>query len=267
MFRRYGLTERLSIRPYPRMLGLALVLASAPLAIADTRAADAIGADDCRSIGTWIPPDSGWEPGVDFIQLVPPRRIHAQRSKVELLVRLLYTSPITRRVEPCLEKWLRLRESKVEYIARPSIRYPHARLLAKMYFSLEEVGRADLQQQLIDWIWQPNHYDTYHTVDRPDESGIDRFNLQFAKVNGLNMRQFVKAYRSDEVSRKVIDEEALIHVTGDSVIVIDGKYGTNFARAFRSNRDEQFDYERAFARLFSLLDYLIAKAAPDDQIK
>jgi hypothetical protein len=54
----------------------------------------------------------------------------------------------------------------------PAIVFPHTRLQAQMYFTLEKLGRKDLHDKLYDWVTDPEHFPIYHTVIHPDEDAI-----------------------------------------------------------------------------------------------
>jgi hypothetical protein len=208
-----------------------------------------------------------WEPGVNYVVMVPPRRTHVPSNKIEVLFRVVYSGPITRVLQPCMREWLSRKPPYVEYVERPSIWRPHARLLARMYFTMEELGRRDLLDSFTDWVQQSDHFKIYHQIHNTDERAVEYLNFRFAENRGLDLKMFVDVYRSQVISGRVIDEEIEIHEAGDSTIIVNGKYGFNEHRIPLKDGDSIAATVERSIRIFALIDYLVAKEAKELELR
>lgn len=203
-----------------------------------------------------LPTTAGiWQPGVDYVVILPPNETKVAPGKVELLVRFLYTGSVYREMENQLKNWKK--PDYIEIVHRPAIKWPHARVFAQMFLTLEKLGRADdLHLKLYDWIWDPKRYPIYHTINRPDVEGINRLNIEFAMANGIDEKKFKDVYFSEEIHNKVVSEAVRSHDDG-ALIVVNGRYGTDSLRAVRGITDK-YGTPESYTRLLQLIEYLAA---------
>ena len=205
-----------------------------------------------------VPGADQWQPGLDYAVLIPPVPTYTPPGKVEVLVRHLYTAQLSWDYERYLEKWERTKPEYIELVRKPAIRYPHARLQARVFFTLQQLGREDLHSRFFEWVLDPRRFPVYHEVIHPDEASYLKLNLEFATANGVDGRKFADIYSSRDMEEKVINEEIQSYPAGQSSIVVNGKYGTSLSRlTFPKGRSDPED----FARLFRLVEYLAAAEA------
>src|SRR5688500_6102533 len=84
-----------------------------------------------------------WKPGWDYLALIPPRKTSTPAGKIEVVVRHQYTVSIFRDFEPYLQQWIKSRPAYIEVVRKPHVHYPHARFQARMFLTLQQLGRAD----------------------------------------------------------------------------------------------------------------------------
>jgi thiol:disulfide interchange protein DsbA len=202
-----------------------------------------------------------WQPGLHYSVILGKAETHVSPGKVELLELFMYTSPLSYEIQPHLQDWLKRKPSYIEYLRQPSIVFPHSRLQARTFFTLQELGREDLHLTMFAWIFEKEHYPIYHTIEHPDEAGYLRLNMDFARANKLDVDRFAQTYGSTAIADKVIKAEIATHgylVAGTSTFVVNGRYSTSVQRvSYPKGNIEAADY----ARLFKLLEYLAASEA------
>lgn len=206
-----------------------------------------------------------WQPGVDYIAFVVRQETYAPPGKVSVVLRFLDTAPIDRDLQRYVAHW---QQNKPEYVhleRRPSIRFPHARSQARMYFTLQEVApqRLDsVHDDLLKWIWDTPHYPTYHNILHPNESAIAELNRSFALQHGISKAAFEKVYFSNEMDEKLLEEEVATHAAAESMAVVNGRYGTNLGRVAHGDL-AQMGTVSNFDRFFALIECLAAFEAKD----
>jgi thiol:disulfide interchange protein DsbA len=209
------------------------------------------------------PPKTGerWLPGLHYSVILGRAKTDVAPGKVEVRELFMYTSPLSYEIQPYLAEWLKHKPEYVQYVRSPSIVFPHARLQARTYFTLEKLGREDLHPALFAWIFEKDHYPVYHTIQHPDEPGYLRLNREFAQANKLDADKFVEIYTSKELEDKVIEAEIATHgylVAGTSTFVVNGRYSTSVQRvSYPKGNIGAEDY----AKLFRLLEYLARSEA------
>ena len=208
-------------------------------------------------------PKSGeaWQPGLHYSVILGKAETHVAPGKVEVLELFMYTSPLSYEIQAPLQEWLKHKPDYVEYARQPSIVFPHARLQARTFFTLQALGREDLHPALFAWIFEKDHYPIYHTIEHPDVPGYLRLNLEFAQANKLDKDKFADIYGSKDLDDKVIKAEIATHgylVAGTSTFVVNGRYSTSVQRvSYPKGNIGAEDY----ARLFKLIEYLAASEA------
>jgi thiol:disulfide interchange protein DsbA len=244
---------------------LALFLASACFSAdsSPSKAASPPASSQPEPMRVPAPPKTGeqWQAGLHYSVILGRAKTDLPPGKVEVRELFMYTSPLSYEIQPYLAEWLKHKPEYVQYVRSPSIVFPHARLQARTYFTLEALGRDDLHQALFAWIFQKDHYPIYHTIEHPDEAGYLRLNREFAQANKLGADRFVSIYTSKEIEDKVIQAEIATHgylVAGTSTFVVNGRYSTSVQRVSYPNGNiGAEDYKR----LFSLIEYLAGSEA------
>jgi protein dithiol oxidoreductase (disulfide-forming) len=202
-----------------------------------------------------------WLPGRDYSVLMGQRKLFAPADKIEVLELFLYTSDISYELQTRVHDWLKNKPNYVYYVRQPAVAFPHARLQAKIFFTLEELGRADLNAAMFDWIRVPEHSSIYHVMRTPSANAYLALTLKFAAKHSLDVYRFATIYESEKIQEKMLDAEIATHAyeaVGTSTFVINGKYSTSIQRITEATKPiDPYD----FTRLFNLVDYLVSSEA------
>jgi hypothetical protein len=204
-----------------------------------------------------------WRVGLHYGTLIPPIRTLASPGKIEVRVPFLYTYGRALDNE-FLGAWTAKKPDDVEVVLAPDIRWAHARVQARIYFTLLAIGRSDLHDKLYDWIWQKEHYPIYHNLLYPDERAIFDLTLVFCRSQGVSEAAFTDAYYSKRMNDRVLNAEFEAQSAGFSQIVVNGLYTTVprrlvYVDSYPNRRDpKKEEAPETFARLYRLIDFLIA---------
>lgn len=207
-----------------------------------------------------------WQPGLHYNVLLPLKPTYVVPGKVQIIELSMYTSSVAWVFRPHLKQWLEKQAGVVEYVRKPSIdnAMPHARLQARMFFTLEELGRSDLHEKFEDWVADAKRWPIYHNIWHPDDREHFNLNVEFAKLNGISENKFANKYYSGAIDDKVHGAErrtSSYHVDGTPTFVINGRYSTSLQRLTinleTSESVQEADTNPEFGRLIALLEYLV----------
>ena len=176
-----------------------------------------------------------WKEGENYEVLAPPSAPTPASGKVEILEFFQYGCPHCYTMEPHMVLWKRMYGNLATVTRVPVTFRPLLRSLARLYYTLEAVGRIDA----------PGRQDAHHEVfDRllrdgtrlMSENEEENFKLQldFATSMGIDSGEFTKAYRSAAVEQKVKHAEELgmtYRIASTPMFVIGGKYKTDIREA------------------------------------
>jgi thiol:disulfide interchange protein DsbA len=195
-----------------------------------------------------------WAEGTNYEVLTSAPPAAPAAGKVEILEFFQYGCPHCYTVEPHMVLWKRMFGNLATVTRVPVTFRPPLRSLARLYYTLESLGRVDA----------PGRLDLHHEVfDRllrdgtrlmsDNEEEDFKVQLQFAVAEGVGAAEFTKAYRSEAVQQKVQRAEELgttYRIASTPMFVIARKYKTDI----RGAGDEY--------RLMHLLTDLSLKALP-----
>jgi thiol:disulfide interchange protein DsbA len=155
--------------------------------------------------------------------------------------------------------WLKSKPDYVTFVRVPVMWGPVHRAHARLFYTLEALGRDDLVEKAFEEIHayaQDNeggrndlvHADHSPLVGSSDEATLAA-QLAFAKANGIDPDAFRKAYDSPTVQSNLQYAQEVTNryqVSGVPLIIVDGKYSTDVGKAGSANE------------LFQLVDSLTA---------
>jgi len=174
-------------------------------------------------------PDGKWQPGVNYQPLVPAQPTSVAAGKVEVIEVFWLACPHCYALEPFIRNWLKTKPAYVEFVRVPVMWGPVHRAHARFYYTLEALGRDDLVTKAMEAI------STQHTpLAGNTEEESSRVEQNFAARNGVSADDFAKAYNSFTVNSNVQRAEQLTqryHVEGVPLMVVNGKYTTDVAKA------------------------------------
>jgi protein dithiol oxidoreductase (disulfide-forming) len=174
-------------------------------------------------------PDGKWHPGVNYLPLLPAQPTSVAPGKVEVMEVFWLACPHCYALEPFIKNWLKTKPAYVEFVRVPVMWGPVHRAHARLYYTLDALGRQDLISKAFETIQQQH---TPLAGDGEEQS----FKLQqnFATRNGVSADDFAKAYNSFTVNSNLQRAEQLTqryHVEGVPLVVVNGKYTTDLSEA------------------------------------
>jgi protein dithiol oxidoreductase (disulfide-forming) len=193
-------------------------------------------------------PAGKWQPGVNYDPIVPAQPTNVAPGKVEVLEVFWLACPHCYDLEPFLRSWLKTKPAYVEFVRVPVMWQPVHRAHARLYYTLESLGRPDLFQKAFDTIHQLLQQGQPPLFGNSEEQTF-RMQQNFAVQNGVGAEDFTKAYNSFTVNSQLQRAEELTqryHVQGVPFIVVNGKYSTDVVKA------------RGESRLIELINDLVA---------
>jgi protein dithiol oxidoreductase (disulfide-forming) len=183
--------------------------------------------------GAQLPPGK-WQAGVNYDPLVPAQPTSVSPGKVEVLEIFWLACPHCYALEPYLRNWLKSKPGYVEFVRVPVYWQPMHRAHARLFYTLDSLGRQDLVEKAMDTI----HEDIQnHAPPLFSDAGDDqtfRLQEQFATQNGLSADDFTKAYNSFTVNSDLSRADEITQryrVEGVPLVVINGKYSTDVGKA------------------------------------
>ena len=178
-------------------------------------------------------PAGKWQPGVNYDPVVPAQPTSVASGKVEVMEVFWLACPHCYALEPRIRNWLKTKPAYVEFVRVPVIWQDMHRAHARLYYTLEALGRDDLIAKAFDTIHQDLENRTPPLVGQSEEETF-RLQQQFAVQNGVSADDFSKAYNSFSVSSNLQRAEEITqryHVQGVPFFVVNGKYSTDVAQA------------------------------------
>ncbi len=178
-------------------------------------------------------PNGPWHPGVNYDPIVPAQPTSVAAGKVEVIEVFWLACPHCYVLEPHIRSWLKSKPSYVEFARVPVIWGPMHRSHARLYYTLEALGRQDLIAKAFDTIHDLAERRQPALVGSTEEETL-RLQQGFAAQNGVSADDFTKAYNSFSVNSDLQRAEQLTqryHVEGVPFVVVNGKYSTDAIKA------------------------------------
>jgi thiol:disulfide interchange protein DsbA len=174
-----------------------------------------------------------WTEGQNY-EVLTRAPVHST-GKVEVLEFFQYGCPACYATEPHVVLWKRGYGNLATVTRVPVTFRPKLTALARLYYTLEALGRVDVPGQ------QDAHLEVYDRILRDgvllmsddDEESL-KYQREFAVSVGIDADAFTRAWRSDAVTQKVKRAEQLgitYKVALTPTFVIAGKYKTDIRQA------------------------------------
>jgi protein dithiol oxidoreductase (disulfide-forming) len=176
-------------------------------------------------------PSGKWKPGVNYDPIVPAQPTSVSPGKVEVVEVFWLGCPHCYALEPFVQAWLKNKPSYIDFVRIPVMWGPVHRAHARLFYALAALNRSDLFEKAFDTI-QQKHELLVSTTGNDDETL--KLQQAFAKANGISPEDYAKAYNSFSVNSNLQRAEQLTQryqVQGVPLVVIDGKYSTDVAKA------------------------------------
>jgi len=185
--------------------------------------------------------------GVDYKRIIPEQPKVTDTGKIEVVELFWYGCPHCHRFQPYVERWLRTKSDKIEYVREPAILRDDWAVLARAFFTAQALG-------IVDKIHQPLFNEIHnHKHNLNTEQDLAAFFASF----GVDKDEFSKIFNSFTVDSKVRRARELsrrYNLWGTPSVVVDGKYRTDPNLV-------QGDYKKMLA----VVDFLVNKEASENK--
>jgi thiol:disulfide interchange protein DsbA len=174
-------------------------------------------------------PAGKWKPGVNYDPLVPAQPTTVGPGKVEVVEVFWLGCPHCAALEPYIQSWLKNKPAYIDFVRVPVMWGPAHRAHAHLFYTIAALNRQELVQKAFDAI-QNQHQNLFGS----SEDDTLKAQMAWAKDNGVSADDYKKAYESFSVNSNLQRAEQLTqryHVEGVPLIVINGKYTTDVAKA------------------------------------
>src|SRR6201996_2918459 len=174
-------------------------------------------------------PGGKWKAGQNYDPLVPAQPTSVGPGKVEVVEVFWLGCPHCAALEPFIQAWLKSKPSYIEFIRVPVMWGPVHRAHAHLFYTIMALNRQDLVQKAFDTIQQQHQM----LAGQSDDETL-KAQQKFFTDNGVIADDFLKAYNSFTVNSNLQRAEQLTqryHVEGVPLVVINGKYTTDVAKA------------------------------------
>ena len=174
-------------------------------------------------------PGGRWKAGENYTPIVPSQPTTVGPGKVEVVEVFWLGCPHCYALEPFVLKWLKTKPDYVTFVRVPVMWGPVHQAHARLYYTLQALGRPELFEKAFDTIQRDNNPLVANNAD--DTLKLD---LAFATANGIKADDFTKAYKSFTVDSNLQRAQQLTeryNVTGVPLIVVNGKYSTDVGKA------------------------------------
>ena len=195
-----------------------------------------------------LPSSNDWRSGTNYDVISPAQSTTVAPGKVEVLEVFWLGCPHCYALEPYIQQWLKNKPSYVEFVRVPVMWGPVHRAHARLYYTLESLGRDDLVAKVFTYIHDQEDQSGNESV-LFSSSQDDTFRQQqaWAVQNGVSSDAFAKAYNSFFVNTQLQQADEITNayqVQGVPYIAVDGKFSTDVGKAGSPNK------------LISLLNFL-----------
>ncbi|HET9395093.1 MAG TPA: thiol:disulfide interchange protein DsbA/DsbL, partial [Nitrospiraceae bacterium] len=197
-----------------------------------------------------------WHAGTHYEVYEPLPEMLGENGNVTVVEFFWYGCPHCYTMDPHVTLWNRRKPANVEFERVPTTWGSHDRPHARLFYTLQVLGRTDLHAVIFDTIHARGN-----RLATSDEQETFRLQLEFARQQGIDPRQFEDVYRSEEVDKRLQSAERWLkhyQVAKLPTLLVNGKYKTDVSRTDRRGE--------ALMRLITDLTALEASASPDNKI-
>ncbi|HXS20955.1 MAG TPA: thiol:disulfide interchange protein DsbA/DsbL [Steroidobacteraceae bacterium] len=252
---RVGDTAAPSAGSQPAAAAQTVAAASGPVSTAQAADAGSTSLERLAAVpaNAALPESTQWKSGVNYDVISPAQPTTVAPGKVEVMEVFWLGCPHCYALEPYIRAWLKTKPAYVQFVRVPVMWGPVHRAHARLYYTLESLGRDDLVEKVFTYIHDLETQSGSESV-LFSNSQADTFKQQqaWAVQNGVNGDAFAKAYNSFYVNTQLQQADEITNtyqVQGVPFIAVDGQFSTDVGKA--SGGDEP-------NKLISLIDFLAA---------
>jgi protein dithiol oxidoreductase (disulfide-forming) len=173
-------------------------------------------------------PSGRWKAGTNYDPIVPAQPTSVGAGKVEVLEIFWLGCPHCLALEPYLQSWSKNKPEYIQFVRIPVMWGPPHRAHARLFYTLEAMGRQDLVTKAFDALANGN------MLLGRDEASTLGTQAAWVKSNGGDEKAFRQAFASFTVNSNLSRAEDLTkryRIEGVPYVVINGKYGTDVGKA------------------------------------
>jgi thiol:disulfide interchange protein DsbA len=174
-------------------------------------------------------PASQWQAGVNYDVLAYPQATHAANGKVEINEVFWYGCSHCYALDPVLEAWKKDKPAYIEFVRIPVVWGPIHEQHARLFYTLQKLGREDLHPKVFDAIHRGGKM-----LASQDKAEARAQQLAFFKENGVTEQQFDAAYDSPEVEanvRRAMQFTEDYGIGSVPTMIVGGTYSTSVSQA------------------------------------
>jgi thiol:disulfide interchange protein DsbA len=196
------------------------------------------------------PSSSEWKAGVNYDVISPAQPTTVGPGKVEVLEVFWLGCPHCYALEPYIRAWLKTKPAYVDFVRVPVMWGPVHRAHARLFYTLEALGRDDLVEKVFTYIHnQEDASGTESVLFANNQDDTLKQQQAWAVQNGISADAFAKAFNSFYVNTQMQQADEITNgyqVQGVPFIAVDGKFSTDVGKAGSENK------------LISVIDFLAA---------
>lgn len=226
--------------------------ASGPVSSAQASDADSPSLERLAGLQTAgaLPSSSEWKSGTSYTVISPAQPTTVAPGKVEVLEVFWLGCPHCFALEPYIRAWLKSKPAYVEFVRVPVMWDPMRRAHARLYYTLEALGRDDLVEKAFAYLHNlEDQTGSEAVLFSSDKDETFKEQQSWAVQSGIKADAFASAYNSFFVNTQLQQADEITNayqVQGVPFIAVDGKFSTDVGKAGSPNK------------LISLIDFLAA---------
>jgi thiol:disulfide interchange protein DsbA len=170
-----------------------------------------------------------WQAGVNYDVLAYPQPTHAAPGKVVVNEVFWYGCGHCYALDPVLEAWKKDKPEYIEFVRIPVMWGPVHEQHARLFYTLQKLGREDLHAKVFDKIHRGGKM-----LAAEDKAEARAQQLAFFKENGVTEAQFNAAYDSPEVEanvRRALQLTESYGIASVPTMIVAGTYSTRVSQA------------------------------------
>jgi protein dithiol oxidoreductase (disulfide-forming) len=170
---------------------------------------------------------SAWTEGTHYTRIVPAQPTDVPAGQVEVLEFFWYACPHCYSLEPTVIAWNKTKAAYITFVRVPVLWNDEHRPLARLYYTLVAMDKADQLHGDIFKEIQVNNDPLISSSDPSNAAAAERMQAAFIRKMGLSDTEFLRNYHSPFVETAMQRADQLVQryrVTAVPTFVVNGKY-------------------------------------------
>jgi protein dithiol oxidoreductase (disulfide-forming) len=170
---------------------------------------------------------SAWTEGTHYTRIVPAQPTDVPSGQVEVLEFFWYACPHCYSLEPTVIAWNKTKAAYITFVRVPVLWNDEHRPLARLYYTLVAMDKADQLHGDIFKEIQVNNDPLISSSDPSNAAAAERMQAAFIRKMGLSDTEFLRNYHSPFVETAMQRADQLVQryrVTAVPTFVVNGKY-------------------------------------------